>query len=262
VRLDAITPIVLTYNEASNIGRVLDRLSWAKQVIVVDSHSSDATQDIVRHFANARMFARGFDCHAAQWQYALDETGIETEWVLSLDADYILSAAFVDEMASLMPSDGDAAYEARFRFCIRGHPLPRSILPPRIVLFRRARGRFYQDGHTQRLAVTGNVGKLTRLIDHDDRKSITHWIGAQDQYAKLERDKLTSMARADLRGLDRIRRLGFMAPIATLIYCLFVKRLILAGPSGLYYTYQRVTAEILLSLYLIEERLARRDPPS
>lgn len=259
MQLDAITPIILTYNEEPNIGRVLERLGWAKDVVVVDSFSTDRTAEIVGRFANARLFKRRFDVHDRQWTYALLETGVVSDWVLTLDADYILSNAFVGELAALAPDAAVDGYEAQFRFCIHGRPLRRSLYPGRIVLFRRDRGSFYQDGHTQRLRVGGAVRPLAELISLDDRKPISHWIAAQDRYAALERDKLLAARRDRLSLPDRIRARRFLAPVLVLFYCLFVKRMILEGLPGWYYTYQRVTAEILLSLYLIEHCFAAAD---
>ena len=50
-----ITPVILTYNESANIGRSLERLTWAREVVVVDSGSTDDTLAIVARFANARV---------------------------------------------------------------------------------------------------------------------------------------------------------------------------------------------------------------
>ena len=52
--LSSITPVVLTFNEAPNISRVLDRLSWATDIVIVDSGSQDGTQSIVSRYPNAR----------------------------------------------------------------------------------------------------------------------------------------------------------------------------------------------------------------
>lgn len=258
MQLDHITPVILTRNEEPNIGRVLSGLAWATDVVVVDSHSTDGTLEILRRFANVRMFLRAFDNHTAQWRYATRETEIETTWILTLDADYVLSDEFVREMAELEPAEATMGYEARFRYRVYGRILARSIYPPRIVLYRRGHGSFHQDGHTQCLAVEGEVRRLQHPIEHDDRKSITHWIRSQDRYARLEREKLLSSRRSELRGADRLRTWRIMAPLVMLAYCLFYKRLIFAGLPGWYYTYQRVVAELLLSLYMIEERLLGR----
>lgn len=258
MRLDDVTPVIITYNEEANIGRVLARLAWAKEVIVVDSFSTDRTLAILTDFPNVRLVQHSFESHAQQWQYAVAESGIATAWILGLDADLVLAEGAAAEIAGLAPDAETSGYAARFRYCVQGHPLPRSIFPDRIVLFRRDRVSFRQDGHAHRVSVAGRVGQLQHLVDHDDRKSLSRWICAQDGYAKLERDKFLASRARDLGGADRVRARRWLAPVVVLVYCLFIKRLILAGLPGWYYTYQRVMAELLLSLYLIEARLTER----
>ena len=261
MRLADITPVILSYNEEANIGRVLARLSWAKDVVVVDSHSTDRTREIIGEFRNARIFLHVFESHAAQWKYATTETGITTDWILVLDSDYVLSDELIEELLRIEPEENVAGWDATFRYFIYGRALPRSIYPPRIVLCRRDRAHFYQDGHTQRLAVTGSVRRLRNPVYHDDRKSLAHWVAAQDRYARLERTKLRTTPRAELGLVDRLRTHAIVAPVAVLLHCLFVKGLILHGFPGWYYAYQRATAEFLLSLYVMEDRLVRRGHP-
>ena len=67
--------------------------------MVVDSGSSDDTLSILGGFAKVRLFSRAFDSHAGQWHYATLETGIATQWILRLDADYQLSDALIEEGA-------------------------------------------------------------------------------------------------------------------------------------------------------------------
>ena len=87
--LDQITPLILTYNEDPNINRTLKKLTWAKRIIIIDSFSDDATLEILGQYPQVELFQRKFDTHGAQWNFGLGK--ITTDWVLSLDADYILS---------------------------------------------------------------------------------------------------------------------------------------------------------------------------
>src|SRR5690349_23826295 len=98
MRLDEITPVILSFNEAPNIGRTLERLVWANRVVVVDSFSDDETGSIVARYLKAEMFQRRFDSHANQWNFAIHETGIDTDWVLALDADYQVPDELVREL--------------------------------------------------------------------------------------------------------------------------------------------------------------------
>jgi glycosyltransferase involved in cell wall biosynthesis len=253
--LEQITPLILTFNEAPNIGRTLERLSWARDIVVVDSFSEDNTLEIISRFPQARVFQRKLDTHGNQWNFGLKETGIKSDWVLALDADYLLTTELVDELKALRPASGTQGYRARFIYCINGEPLRGSAYPPVTVLYQRANAAYVQDGHTQRIEVEGEVRDLRASILHDDRKPLAQWIQSQSRYMKLEAGKL---CRSDFRQLgwaDRLRKARLFAPPIMFFYCMFVKGTILNGRIGFYYALQRTFSEFLLSLYLIESDL-------
>lgn len=252
---ELITPVILTFNEAPNIARTLSKLSWARDIVVLDSFSQDETLNIVKQFPQVRVFQRIFDNHASQWNFALTETGIATEWVLALDADYVLSDDLANELERLVPVSTIAGYEVSFIYCIKGKPLRGAAYPPVTALYRRDAATYLQDGHTQRIAVQGSVAKLQSPMYHDDRKPLPHWVQSQIRYMKLEAEKLSSCDHKNLGRADRLRLLRVVAPFVMLIYCLFVKGAAFDGRAGIYYAFQRMFAEMLLSLFLLEKDL-------
>ncbi len=258
MNLADITPLILTWNEDPNLGRSLEMLRWASQVIVLDSGSTDSTEAVAMTFANVHFRTRSFDSHTAQWNFGLDQ--VVTEWVLALDADYVLDDEFPNELSRLEPDSLTDAFFARFKYLIFGIPLRGSLYPPRAVLFRKERCRYEPDGHTQLLRTTGRTSPLTAFILHDDRKPLSRWLVSQDNYAKLEAEKLIRADPATLRLQDRLRvALVPAAPLA-FFYTLFIRGTILDGWRGWYYTLQRVLAEVVLSLRLLERRLkAKKD---
>jgi len=256
--LDQITPLILTYNEAPNIGRNLRQLSWASDIVVVDSFSDDDTIALTATLPQARVFQRRFDSHQQQWTFGLTETGIRTPWVLALDADYILTDELISELARLGPESDVRGYRARFIYCIRGKRLRSDIYPPVTILYRRDSVHYEQDGHTQRLQVDGEVRNLDSCVLHDDRKSLRHWIASQVRYAELEARKLQTADRASLSVADRIRSWRVVAPPVMMLYCLFVRGGIFDGWAGIHYAFERTLAEMILSLFLIGDGLGLR----
>ena len=87
-------------------------------------------------FQPVRFIQRRFDNHANQWNFGVDN--IETEWVLSLDADYCLTQDFINELHELPEQKDLVAYYASFKYCIFGRPLRATLYPPRAVLFSKA----------------------------------------------------------------------------------------------------------------------------
>lgn len=253
--LEQITPVLLTYNEAPNLPRTLAALAWARQIVVVDSFSTDGTVEMLKADARVRLVQRAFDSHASQWNFATGEAGIATPWILALDADYVLSDALVAELAALRPAPEIDAYRARFDYFVRGRRLWGSLYPPVAVLFRRGRGTYVQDGHTQRLQVAGAVGELRAPIAHDDRKPFAHWRVAQRRYCRLEADKLARTPWRELGWPDRVRRLVVVAPAAVALYCLVARGCALQGLAGWQYAFQRAWSETVLAQELLKRLL-------
>ncbi len=210
--LENITPLILTYNEAPNIRRTLEKLRW--------------------------------------------------DWVLALDADYVLTDEFLAEVETLSPDQNVKGYRAKFVYCVNSKRLIGGIYPPVSVLYRRSDASYVQDGHTQKLFLDGRIENLYAPILHDDRKSLAHWLQAQSRYTRLEADKLLSSEPESLSWTDRVRRWRIIAPPAMLFYCLIIRGGLLDGWAGFYYAFQRALAELMLSLYLLEQDLSRSEKPS
>lgn len=254
-----ITPVILTRDEEANLGRTLAQLAWARDVVVVDSFSTDRTLDIARSFSNVRVFQRQIDSLAEQSNFGIRQA--QTPWVLLLDADYFVPDAFARELASFDALPGVRAYRAAITYAVNGKPLRASLYPARIVLLHREHTRVWQDGHAHRVLADGDVATLATKIVHDDRKPFSRFVERQKKYMRQEAEKLR---RADPRALSlagRLRKLVVVAPLAVLVHTLFGKGLILDGAAGLRYTWERFVAELILSRELLK-RAAPPDPPS
>jgi glycosyltransferase involved in cell wall biosynthesis len=252
--LNQITPVLLTYNEERNIGRTLEPLGWASEIIILDSHSTDETGAIARSNPRVRFYQRRFDTHAQQWNFALHECGIKSEWILALDADYLITDEFIGEVAGLTPNAETSGYVATFRYCVWGRPLSGTLYPPVKVLYRRNKARYIQEGHTQRVQIEGLIESLRSRIVHDDRKSLSSWLQSQDRYMRLEAEFISQAKWSELGAADKVRKFSPFAPFLTFNYCYFWKRGWMDGKYGLYYAIQRMLAESLLALRLIEQR--------
>lgn len=243
-----ITPVILTRDEETNIGRTLAQLAWAPEVVIVDSLSTDATVSIAKSFPNVRVVERPFDDLASQWNFGAAQ--VRTPWILGLDADYFVPAALSEELRTLDPPPAVTHYSAVFTYAMQGRSLRASLYPARPVLFRRDRVSFFMDGHTHRARIDGEDGMLREKIVHDDRKPFARFVRRQRSYM---RDEAVKIRRGEgLNWAGRIRKLRVVAPFAVLVHTLFVKGVILDGIPGLHYAWERFVAEVILSIELMK----------
>jgi glycosyltransferase involved in cell wall biosynthesis len=244
-----ITPVILTLNEEPNIGRALNALEWADEVVVVDSGSTDGTERIARGFANVRWLVRAFDTHAAQWSFAIDAAGSRARYVLALDADYQVPNAFVKELQERFCASDYAGGIAAFDYRIRGRSLIGSVYPPKLVIFRPNLVKVSQPGHTQELQVEGATYRFSTPLIHDDRKPVARFVMSQLEYARLESLRLAGGRTR--RWQDRLRSAGLMPLVAGL--GAYVKAGgPLRGSASLRYAYERMLFECVLALRLQE----------
>ena len=259
---DQLTALILTYNEEANIARTLDHLRWLDSILVIDSGSNDATLSILADHASVRVLHRPFDSFADQCNFGLDQ--IDTPWILSLDADYLIPPSLASEMQTVIrdPQNAPVAgFTIPFRYCIGGRPLRSGLLPPRISLYRRGLGRYRNDGHGHRIILSGPVKQLRQPIFHDDRKPLQRWLASQGTYLAIEAAKLRATPSRELSLADRLRKNTPLAPFAALLFCLLWKGGVLEGWRGWAYAQQRMYAELLLHLMLLEDHPNLSTPP-
>ena len=113
-----VTPLLLAWNEEDNIERCLKRLEWAAETIVIDSGSTDRTIEICRQFPGVTVIHNRFESFAAQTNFGLSK--IRTDWVLSLDADYIMPLDFGQHLERFVLEDDVSGAYASFDYFVFG----------------------------------------------------------------------------------------------------------------------------------------------
>lgn len=251
--LTNLTVMILTCDEEPNIRRCLEKLAWAKQILVVDSGSEDQTLAICAEFPSVRIVTRAFDSFAQQCNFGL--TQITTDWVLSLDCDYILTDSLIAEIHAISLNPLTVGLRCGFNYCIGEKRLRATLYPSRVVFYKKDRAHYENDGHGHKVKIDGPVEDLAGKIDHDDRKPLSRWLASQWTYARQEAEKLTSAGQRAGGFADKLRKMIWPAAPAAFCYTLIGKGLILDGWPGLFYVFQRAYAELLLSLALLEKRV-------
>lgn len=179
-----LSVIIITKNEAVNIRACLDSVSWADEIIVVDSGSSDDTVNICRAMGAQVHITADWPGFGMQKNRALSHaTG---EWVLSLDADERVTPDLHSEIESALndPHGHDAFRIPRLSsFC--GRYMRHSGWYPDYVtrLFQRGAARFSDDLVHESLIVNGRVGKLRQSLLHETFHDLEELLAKINQYS-------------------------------------------------------------------------------
>lgn len=256
-----IAGLILTYNEEANIRRTLNQLTWLPEIVVIDSYSCDQTISICQEFGNVVVHKRNFDNHTNQWNYGLEQCRDRTDWLLALDADYYIPDKLGEEIQnwlskSYIPYDG---FWANFKYAIEGVTISSGIYPPVKILYRTNSAEYMNEGHTQRVRVSGSSGQLKNEVIHDDRKSFERWIISQNSYAQLEAEYLLNKESENQthKKQDRIRLRHKLTPVFVFFYCILLRSGWRDGKAGWLYAFQRLIAEVFLQYHLILKRLKK-----
>jgi glycosyltransferase involved in cell wall biosynthesis len=220
-----LSAVIITKNEAHNIGACLESVAFCDERIVVDSGSGDDTAAIA-HAAGARVLHHDWAGFGAQKSFALAHAA--GDWVLSLDADERVTPALAAEITAAIASGRADGYELPRSSTFCGTPIRHCGWNPDYVLrlFRRGSGRFSDDLVHERVICDGAVKRLTQPLIHHTIRS------PDDARVKVERYAEAGAAMLLARGR---RVAGWQAPARGAIAFLRVyllKRGFLDGAAG------------------------------
>ncbi|NOZ20278.1 MAG: glycosyltransferase family 2 protein [Planctomycetes bacterium] len=225
--LSDVSVSVITYNEERNIRDCLDSVTWAGEIVVVDSLSDDRTLDIAKGYTD-KVFQRKWTGINDQRNFALEKC--TRDWVLCIDADERVTSALRDEIERALKADG--------RRCC-GYMIPRlnyyfgrwmkhgGWYPNyRLRFFRRDRGRFGGKDPHDLVILDGPTKNLRADLLHYSFESFEDQIERTNRYSE-ERARL--MFRQGVRFVV-LRML--ISPIANFIKVYMLQRGVLDGRQG------------------------------
>jgi glycosyltransferase involved in cell wall biosynthesis len=186
-----ITAIVLTFNEEKNIVECLESVKdLCDEIIIVDSGSSDRTLEMAKQYTD-KIYSHPFENQAKQFNWALENLPIKTEWVMRLDADEFVTQELKDELINTIPNlDKEIAglYVKRRVYFLdkwikRGGYYPTWLLR----IWRYGKGYCEERWMDEHIKITeGKVHFLKNDIIDNNKKNLHWWIGKHNSYATRE----------------------------------------------------------------------------
>lgn len=175
--------VIITFNEEENIRRALNSVKWCDEIVVVDSGSTDKTIEICEEF-NCRIYNKEFNGYGEQKRYAVSLAA--NDWILSIDADEVVSDELCDEIKKIINDD-----EIKFN----GFFLPRSLIflgkhfkygreskEFYLRLFNKNYGNFSSDKVHEKVNLNGNTQKLKGTLHHYSYTNIEQYFYKFNSY--------------------------------------------------------------------------------
>lgn len=180
-----LTVTVITRNEASNIAAALESVSWADEIIVVDSHSTDDTVAIARRHAS-RVEVRDWTGYSDQKNFA---AGLAShDWILSLDADERVTPELGAEISTVLERGPRASgYRIPRVSWYLGRWIRSTDWYPdhQLRLYDRRAGRWNGRRVHESVDLHGLVGRMHHELQHFPYRDISHHLATIDRYTTL-----------------------------------------------------------------------------
>ena len=266
-----VSVVIPTRDEERNIEACISSIAWAGEIIVFDSHSTDATLALAEK-NGARIVQRVFDTFAVHKNWALDNIEFSHDWVLLLDADERITDALSAEIRDAVArSDGpDGWYIARRNmFC--GKWLRHGGVYPdyNLRLFRRGKARYEDRIVHEHMILDGEAGYFDNHLLHEDDKGIERYFDRHNHYTTFEAVEILRNRKRNTgarlggslgrQGPERRRALKNFAqtylpfrPVFVFIYMYIFKLGILDGRMGLRYCLLKMFFEYEIELKVKE----------
>jgi len=208
-----IDVMIIAFNESLNLPHCLSALQgWANKVFVIDSGSNDGTQEIARSFG-AEVVHHDWIGYAAQKNWGLDHLPFESNWILIVDADEVITPKLREHLLGVARKPVDKVAENGFFINRISYFMNRPIrhcgyFPSwNLRFFKRGKGRYENREVHEHVIIQNPVGYIKEPMKHDDRRGLEHYIAKHNRYSTLE-------ARALLEEMKRPREQRDEANIA------------------------------------------------
>ncbi len=180
-----LSVFMITFNEERILDKSLQKLSWVDEIVVVDAGSTDTTKEICKKY-NVKLLHKDFNGFGEQKQFALEQT--THDWVLSLDADEILSDDLIEEIKNKInsgPSVSGYYIKRKHVFLGKvfnyGHESKQYVMR----LFKKSKGKFDGKKVHEGIILEGKTAKLKSYFLHFTSRTLNCYLDKISNYASI-----------------------------------------------------------------------------
>jgi len=187
-----IDVMIITHNEALNLPHCLKALDgWTRKVFVIDSGSTDGTQEIAEDHGAEVVFHR-WEGYAPQKNWGLENLAFEAPWILIVDADEVITSELRRQLKALASKPIDQVKENGFFInrltMFMGKPIRHCGYFPswNMRFFKQGSGRYENREVHEHIIIDDPVGYIHEPMIHDDRRGVEHYVAKHNRYSTLE----------------------------------------------------------------------------
>ena len=184
-----LSVVILTFNSAKYLREVLKSASFADEIIVLDSGSSDQSEQIAKSFENVKFIKHEWLGFGAMKKFGVNLA--KNEWIFVLDSDEIITKSLQDELINTLKNPAFKAYKvARLNYFF-GAPLRHLGLYPdyTIRFFNKNYANFNEDNVHERVITKCEIGTLKEHFLHYAYENVEQFISKQNRYSSLNAKK-------------------------------------------------------------------------
>lgn len=229
--MEKLSVAIITKNEERNIGRCLESLKWADEIVVLDGYSTDKTVEICRKYTD-KIYQKEFETFPREREYILKRTSYK--WVLSVDSDMYFPSEICEEIKDMLKQvpKYDAYLMKGLTIFLGSEIRHCSWYDPRYLrLFNKEKG--YYDLSLKVLDVFktyGKVGKLKNHFIHYGGESFAAYFVKMARTASLTAEEYQTKG-VKIRHYNWIWYFGFK-PLLAFLHKYIIKRGFLDGIVG------------------------------
>jgi glycosyltransferase involved in cell wall biosynthesis len=187
VSLPRVSGVVICFNEEETIAACLESLAWCDEIVVVDSNSTDRTREIARRYTD-KLIEQPFLGYVKQKNFALERAA--HDWVVSLDADEVLTPELADEIRrELAANDGSiAGYQLdRVTYFLGAWHDAGDWYPDwQLRVFPRSRGHWVGRDPHDRVELDGPTRRLQHRLEHRNYRDLSDQIQTIDRFSRYQ----------------------------------------------------------------------------